>query len=589
MDIIKTLKEQTKMVIKKLYDVEFEDFLIEHPQNEEFGDFALNAGFMLGKQLHKNPLKVAEEIAVELNEYFNNMTKNDINVFSKIEVVKPGFINFTLSPEWLAHQLKDMKVKYKGEFKKEKILIEYSQPNPNKPQHIGHARNNFLGSSLAEIYKYLGCEVIKANYFNDWSTAICKSMLMYDKYFQGQEPNKKTDHFVGDMYIKYSIEEENNPEIKEEVQKLFQNLEKGDPHAVELWKKITGWAYQGWEKTYRDQNVAFDLIFTQSDYKDSGKEVVDIAVQKGIAEKDNTGAVIARLEKYDLPDKVLLRSDGTSIYITQDLQLAKDTFDKLKIDKKLYVVDNRQSDYFKQLFTIFEILGFDFAKKIHHVSYGFVSLPEGQMSSRTGLVVNADDAFEAVKKVEASEIETSIKNVTNKEDTINKISLAAFRYGILKIDPKKDVIFRYDQISKFDGNTGPYLMYTFTRMNSVLQKYSEENKVETKIEEMYNLPDLQNSLEIADIKLEIKESDILRHLYKFNEVVSTAASEYAPNEIANYLYELSQRFNSFYSSLSILDAKTEEQKNVRLLITAKTANVLKTGLGLLGIETVEKM
>jgi len=566
MDITNILKTQTKKAIKDLYNIEFENFLIEHPQNEEFGDFALNAGLALAKQLGKSPMLVAEELVSELS-------RDTSHLFSKIYVMKPGFINFVLSEDWLVKQLENINTEFDGEIKKEKILIEYSQPNPNKPQHIGHARNNFLGSSLANIYTYLGKDVVKANYFNDWSTAICKSMLMYDRYFKDQSPSEKEDHFVGDMYIRYSNEELTNPDIKTDVQEMFQKLESGDPYVTSLWKKITTWAYKGWEKTYKDQNVSFDAIFTQSDYKDSGKDVVDIALQRGIAEKDVTGAVVARLEKYGLPDKVLLRSDGTSIYITQDLQLAKDTFAKYSLDKRLYVVDNRQSDYFRQLFQIFDILGFNFAKKLHHVSYGFVSLPEGQMSSRTGLVVNADDAFETVKKVETEEIEKSIKNVTNKEDTVNKISLAAFRYGILKIDPKKDVIFRYDQITKFEGNTGPYLLYAYARMNSVLEKANV---------------DLEKT-KVTNIALEAKEISILRHLYRFNEVVEKAGEEFSPHLIATYLFELGQRFNSFYASCSVLDAKTEDIKNFRLHLVSKTAAVLKTGLHLLGIDTVSKM
>jgi len=576
MDITKILEQQTKKVIKDLYNLDFDAFLIEHPQNEDFGDFALNAGMMLAKQLNKNPMLISEELVIAFKDNIEAFKTYDLPIFSKIYAVQPGFINFVLSPEWLLYQLKNINVAYSSEPINEKILIEYSQPNPNKPQHIGHARNNFLGSSLANIYKYLGSDVVKANYFNDWSTAICKSMLIYDKYFKDQEPTKKSDHFIGDMYIRYSKEEEENPAVKEEVQAMFQKLENGDPYVLSLWKKVTNWAYGGWKQTYKNQNVDFDVIFTQSDYKDSGKEVVDIALKKGIAEKDETGAIVARLEKYGLPDKVLLRSDGTSIYITQDLQLAKDTFAKYALDKRLYVVDNRQSDYFKQLFKIFEILGFDFAKKIHHVSYGFVSLPEGQMSSRTGLVINADDAYETVKKVEEEEIEKSIRNITNKEDTVNKISLAAFRYGILKIDPKKDVVFKYDQITKFEGNTGPYLLYTYARMNSVLEKSG------VSITGLF-LP--ENLLE----SLEPKENALLRHLYKFDETVLQAGMEYSPHIIANYLFELCQRFNSFYATLSVLDAKSEEKKILRLLLTAKTANVLNTGLGLLGINTVAKM
>lgn len=569
-----------KNAVSELYNLSDLNFVVEYPQNPQYGDYATNVCLILKSKVHKT----SEYLSKELIKHLKN--KLDDNIINKISYVEPGFINFSFSQKFLLSKLNQRDVVYNYQISKKNILIEYSQPNPNKPQHIGHARNNFLGSTIANLYEYLGHNVIKANYYNDWSTAVCKSMLMYEMYYKNKDlsniNNQKSDHFVGDLYILYSKIEQENSLISEKVQEMFQNLEKGDKYTTQLWEKITNMVYKGWETTYKDQNVFFDVIFRQSDYKISGKDIIDLAIKKGIAVKDKTGAVVANLKKYNLPDKVLLRSDGTSIYITQDLQLAVDTFNKYKLDKRLYVVDNRQADYFKQLFKILEMLEYKFYDKVFHISYGFVSLPQGKMSSRTGVVVNADDAFEQIIKHEEKEIEKSVKELSNKQDTIKKIALSAFRYAILKVDPKKDVVFVYDQVTKFEGNTGPYLMYTYARMNSLITKSN-------RLQEVLNIDFSKlNSLQHFDISLQ-KEYDILRHITKFNEIVLTSAIDYSPNILANFLFELSQKYNSFYSSTKILTNNHNTEADFRLILTLKTCEILKKGLELLGIEVVNKM
>ena len=390
----KLIQEKVITAVKSAYDVDVEEVVVEHPNLESWGDYATNIGLMLAKTLKQSPLEIAKTLSYELSAspICHTFDGKVVKVFEKIYHAPPGFVNFILSNEWLYLTLHTIQKEAKnygtcafGD--KKRVLIEYSNPNPNKPLHIGHARNNFLGVAVANILEAVGYDVIKANYVNTWGTHICKAMLMYQKYGNNEEPTKQPDHYVGDFYIMYEQKEQEDPELKEEVAEMFRKLEAGDKETHALWEKIVGWSKEGWERTYADQGVEFDVWFHQHDYKDSGKEVVQLALDKGIAEKDPSGAVIARLEKYDIPDKVLLRSDGTSVYSTQDLQMAMDNVKEYDLDKRIYVVDYRQSDYFSQIFKVLEVFGPEWADKLYHLSYGTIELPEGKMSSRKGLVV----------------------------------------------------------------------------------------------------------------------------------------------------------------------------------------------------------
>ncbi len=582
-DIKKLLAENVKKAVKSVAGIDVESISLERPENADFGDYSTNVAMVMAKANHLDPYELAKKLADEISSYDMVFKYDTLTYpfFSKIQAVKPGFVNFFLSEDFLKFNMlavENAKEAYGASRigKDKRIIVEFSQPNPNKPMHIGHARNNFLGSSLSEIFKFAGYDVIRTNYLNDWGTHICKSMLMYQKYGGGRDPGKKSDHFVGDFYIKYEQEVESKPELEKELLALFNKLEAGDPETVKLWEKIVEWAYKGWEQTYREENVEFDVWMYQSNYKETGKEVVRLALEKGVAEKDETGAVIARLEKYGIPDKVLLRKDGTSVYVTQDTELAKDSYEKYKFDKRLYVVDSRQSDYFRQLFKIMELLGFEWADRLYHVGYGVVSLPEGGMSSRKGLVVNADDVFSEIIELEKEEIASGIKSVISVEETAEKVALSAFRYALLKVDPKQDIIFRSTQITKFDGNTGPYLMYTYARSKSVLEKSGREEET----------PDFQT---LESVKLNEKEKNVLRKIQEFPEIVVQATNAFSPHLVANYLYDIAQYFNSFYGEIPILDAIDEGTKTFRLALTKSTAQVLKNGLKLLGIEVVEKM
>ena len=585
-EIKKITEELISNATHKLYGLETLNIEVDVPENESFGDYSTNISFGIAKTLDRIPFQVAVELAQEvLSENPKIEFEGDTySIFEKIEPHAPGFINFTLSDKFLFHNTLDINLvdnSYgSANFGKgKKIIVEYSQPNTNKPLHIGHARNNFIGSSLSKILSYCGYEVIKTNYVGDIGIHICKSMLMYMKHGGTALPDKKSDHYVGDFYTMYELEHEKNPEIEKEAQELLRRWEAGDKEVKAVWEKMNSWVYEGWKKTYSDQKVEFDVWEYESEKIDVGKEIALLALEKGLAEKDGTGAIIARLEKYGLPDKVLLRSDGTSVYSTKELQLAKESYDKYKFDKRLYVVDVRQADYFKQLFKIIELLGFDWSEKLVHIAYGMVSLPQGKMSSRAGLVVNSDDVLEGLVSLEEEEIRNSIKMPKIVRETAERVALAAFKYGMLKVDPKQDVVFNYEQVTKFEGNTGPYLLYTYARAGSVLEKAGFE--IGGRKFKYDTIP--------KEFSLHVKERALASVLVHFPEYVAKSAEDYSPNQIANYAFEVAQKFNSFYGELPILDAPSESAKKFRLFLSHATMVVLKQALDLLGIEVVEKM
>lgn len=585
MEVLELLKENIKKAVKNIYSINIEDIALEHPENEDFGDFATSIALSLSKEVGTSPIDIAEGLAGELTSMGMEFKSEGgtYPIFEKIEAMKPGFINFTLSTEWLKQELVNIYEKKDaygssdaGDGKN--ILIEYSSPNTNKPLHVGHARNNFIGATLINLMEFLGYKVTKATYVGDIGAHIAKSMLMYQKYGEGKDPDKKSDHFVGDFYTRYFKELEDHPEYEEEVSELLRKWESKDQETRELWQKMNDWAYEGMKQTYEDQGISFDVWTYESDDVEGGKEMVEEAIKKGVAERDESGAVIAKLEKYGLPDKVLLRSDGTSVYATKELFLAKDNFDKYNFEKRLYVVDFRQEDHFKTIFKILELMSYEWAKNLYHVSYGAVTLPEGAMSSRKGNFVNADDVLEKIVKVEKEETKRSIKEISDIEETSRKVALAAFKYGMLKVDSKQNITFDYDKVTKFEGNTGPYLMYTYARTQSVLEK---GGFVESKF--TFNLEMLEET------SLEEAEKDILRSLYQFPEIVYEAGEKFMPHMLANYLYSLAQRFNVFYAQVPILSTEDSGVKTFRVGLTKCVGEVLKTGLGLLGIEVVEKM
>ncbi len=566
------ISDKIKLALRKSitaqYGITVNDIMLEHPSNEKWGDFATNIPMQLAKELKQSPMEIARNLSYRLESL--------TDICSEITVAEPGFINFKINIKSLIVTLNEI-CQHQNSYgsqkfgNKETVIIEYSQPNTNKPQHIGHARNNFLGSALSNILAFCDYNIVRSNYVGDIGIHICKSMLMYVKNGNNATPetqHKKSDHFVGDFYVQFDTQSNGDDALMAEARELLKKWEANDPETRRLWKMMNDWVYQGWEQTYSDQNVTFDIWEYESEHVETGREMAELAVQNGLATKQADGSILAHLEKFGLPDKILLRADGTTVYATKDIQLAKNSFEKYNFAQRLYVVDARQGDYFKQFIKVLELMGFDWANRLHHIGYGFVKLPEGNMSSRHGLVVNADDVFAKLIELEEAEI---ANDIPDKKQVARQVALAAFRYGLLRYDVDRDIVFDYSKVTKFEGNTGPYLLYTFVRCSSVLEK-SQPAKYDA------------SKLDPTDLELAI-----MRHLYKFPEVVVESAKNYTPNTLCTFLFDLCQKYNSFYNGVPILKADSEEQKNFRLTLTQATQIVLKNGLGLLGIAPPNRM
>jgi len=555
-------KKEIVKLIAKYTDVEDETIneLLEVPPDLSLGDYAFPC-FFLAKEKKQDPVKIAKELGKKIKS-----TK----LISKIEVKGP-YLNFFIDKVAFAkHVLTE-----KPEITKKKgtIMIEFSQPNTNKPQHLGHIRNDLLGMSLSKVLEWVGYKVIKVNLINDRGIHICKSMLAYQKWGKNQEPDIKTDHFVGKFYVMYSKEAKLHPELEEEAKELLKKWEADDKEILELWKKMTNWCVKGFEQTYKDLGIEFDKVYYESQVYKGGKEIILDAFEKGIFEKDKTGAVIARLEP-DLPNKVLLRADGTSLYITQDINLAIQKFKDYKLDKSVYVVGSEQELYFKQLFAILDMLGHYGVEKCYHLSYGMVYLPEGKMKSREGTVVDADDIIKEVKDLARQELKKRYKDITEEEldKRTEQIGLGALKFMMLKIDPKRDMNYDPEESISFEGETGPYLQYSHARICSILRK--NESEIAKNID-----------FSLLNKKVEIT---LINKLFMYKQVVQDAAEQYKPSLIARYLLDLTQLFNEFYHSCPVLKAE-EKLKQARLLLIDKTKDIIKDGLLLLCIEAPEKM
>jgi len=454
-------------------------------------------------------------------------------------------------------------------------MIEYSQPNTNKPQHLGHVRNDLLGMSLSNILQWTGYKIIKANLINDRGIHICKSMLAYQKWGNNQEPDVKGDHFVGKYYVMYAQKLKENPDLEKEAQDLLVKWEAGDKETIDLWKKMVDWCVKGFDQTYKDLGIEFDKVYFESQIYKEGKDIILDSLKKGTVTKDKKGAVIAELEP-DLPNKVLLRSDGTSIYITQDIGLAVKKFKDYKLDKSIYVVGSEQNLYFKQLFAVLDLLGYPGVEKCYHLSYGMVYLPEGKMKSREGTVVDADDLITEVKDLSREELKKRYKEIT--EDELEKraeqIGMGALKFMLLKQNPERDMTYDPKESISFEGETGPYLQYSHARICSILRK--NETK-DTK----------QEDIDFSLFKEKV-EFNLINKLFTYKQVVEDAANQYKPSLISRYLLDLTQLFNEFYHSCPVLKAE-DNLKKARLLLIDKTKHVIKDALSLLGIDAPERM
>ena len=541
--------------------------------------------------------KAPEQTAQEIGEWL----KANCDTISDFNVVK-GFLNLSVSNEaWLNLLAEIDSDPHYGEKQAEEdsklVMIEYSSPNTNKPLHLGHVRNNLLGWSLAQIMQANGNKVVKTNIVNDRGIHICKSMLAWLKWGNGETPEtsgKKGDHLIGDYYV--AFDKHYREEVKElvaqgmdeekakqeaplikEAHEMLVKWEQNDPEVRALWKKMNDWVYAGFDETYKALGVSFDKIYYESDTYLEGKDKVEEGLEKGFFYRREDGSVWADLTKEGLDEKLLLRSDGTSVYMTQDIGTAKLRFQDYPIDKMIYVVGNEQNYHFQVLSILLDKLGFKWGKDLVHFSYGMVELPNGKMKSREGTVVDADDLI-ATMIADARKTSDELGKFNDmseeeKQNVARIVGMGALKYFILKVDARKNMLFNPEESIDFNGNTGPFIQYTYARIRSILRKAGEQN---------YSLSSLLSPLTS-------KEIDLIQKISEYGEAVAQAGKDYSPSGIANYCYELTKAFNQFYHDFSILNAETEEQKQVRLMIAANVAKTIKNGMALLGIEVPERM
>ncbi|MDH2208177.1 MULTISPECIES: arginine--tRNA ligase [Empedobacter] len=576
--------------IQNVYQINPESVEIQFTRKEFEGDYTLVV-FPLIRTLKGKP----EEIGSKIGE--NLVENNKITAFN---VVK-GFLNMSLSSvEFLENFTQNAQNSTFGITKVDEnsrtVMVEYSSPNTNKPLHLGHVRNNLLGFSVSQIIEAAGNNVIKTQIINDRGIHICKSMIAWEKFGNGETPesaNMKGDHLVGKYYVEF--DKHYRQEIKEleaqgktedeakkeapiflEAQEMLRQWEAHEPKVIELWQKMNGWVYDGFAKTYKRLGVAFDEYLYESNTYILGKDIVEEGLNKGVFYKREDGSVWIDLTAEGLDEKLVLRSDGTSVYITQDLGTAVERFkNNPTLEELTYVVGNEQDYHFKVLFLILKKLGYSWADALHHLSYGMVDLPNGKMKSREGTVVDADDLMQEVYNT-AKEISEELGKLDGmsddeKAELYETIAMGALKYYILKVDPKKRILFDPKESVDFNGNTGPFIQYTFARIQSLLRKESPKE------------------FDVNAIELNDAEKEIIRALYDFEDTIEKAATEMSPALIANYVYELVKLFNSFYQNNPILKNEDENVKNFRLYLSQWVANTIQNSLRLLGIGVPERM
>ncbi len=591
--------------VKELYgqDVPEKMVQLQKTRSEFEGNLTLVV-FPFLKISHKKP----EDTAQDLGKYI----KDNCQAIADYNVVK-GFLNLVIDKKAWLGLLNEMNANEKfGEKpvteKSPLVMIEYSSPNTNKPLHLGHVRNNLLGWSLAQIMEANGNKVVKTNIVNDRGIHICKSMLAWLKYGNGETPEtsgKKGDHLIGDYYVafdKHYREEvktlkaqymaegmdeeaaekkakEESPLIKE-AHEMLVKWEQNDPEVRALWKKMNDWVYAGFDETYKALGVGFDKIYYESNTYLVGKKKVEEGLAKGLFFRKDDNSVWADLTGEGLDQKLLLRSDGTSVYMTQDIGTAEMRFNDFPIDKMIYVVGNEQNYHFQVLSILLDRLGFKWGKELVHFSYGMVELPNGKMKSREGTVVDADDLIAAMigDAKQTSEELGKFKDMTEEErnEIARIVGMGALKYFILKVDARKNMLFNPEESIDFNGNTGPFIQYTYARIRSILRKAQAEGiAIPAQLGE--NMP------------LNEKEIELIQKLNEFGAAVEQAGKDYSPSGIANYCYELTKAFNQFYHDYSILGADTEDEKIVRLVLAQNVGKTLKNGMALLGIEVPERM
>ena len=596
MEILTILKDKVADGIKHLYNAEANEKQIQLQQTrKEFvGDFTLVV-FPFLKIAKKSPEQTADDLGKYLIE--------NVAEVENYNVVK-GFLNLKLtSAYWIGFlnyiaNIEDYGYKKPGESGKT-LMVEYSSPNTNKPLHLGHIRNNLLGFAVSEILKANGHKVLKVNLVNDRGIHICKSMLAWQKWGNNETPEnsgKKGDKLVGDYYVKFDQEYKkeiaalqaagkSEDEAKEqapliqEARAMLRKWEAGDEKVTQLWKTMNGWVYDGFDITYKAMGIDFDKIYYESETYKLGKAIVLDGLEKGILIKKPDGSVWADLTTDGLDQKILLRSDGTSVYMTQDIGTAHQRFSEFNLDEHMYVVGNEQNYHFQVLKIVLKKLGYQWADAINHLSYGMVELPEGKMKSREGTVVDADDLIaEMVKTARETSGELGkLDDLENEEASrvFNMVGLGALKYFILKVDPKKNMTFNPKESIDFNGNTGPFIQYTHARIKSILRKAQDAGII------------LTNHL--VSVDFDKKEETLIKLIANFPLTVEDAGKNYSPAIIANYIYELAKEYNQFYHDHPILKEKNQDVLQFRLFLSEKVASIIKSGAKLLGIDVPEQM
>ena len=603
MEILNKIESTAIEAVKSLYGFEASEQMVQlQKTRSEFEGSVTLVVFPFVKAARKRP----EDVAQEIGEYLVSHS----GVVEKYNVVK-GFLNLTIASEAWQELLRQMDSdahygeKAAGE-DSPLVMIEYSSPNTNKPLHLGHVRNNLLGWSLARIMEANGNKVVKTNIVNDRGIHICKSMLAWLKWGNGETPEtsgKKGDHLIGDYYVlfdkhyreeikeltaKFVAEGMESGEAEEKAKKeapliveaheMLVKWEQNDPEVRGLWRKMNEWVYAGFDETYKMMGVSFDKIYYESDTYLEGKEKVEEGLEKGFFYRRPDNSVWADLTAEGLDEKLLLRSDGTSVYMTQDIGTAKLRFQDFPIDKMIYVVGNEQNYHFQVLAILLDKLGFKWGKDLVHFSYGMVELPNGKMKSREGTVVDADDLMAAMiaEARQTSDELGKFADMTEeeKQEVARIVGLGALKYFILKVDARKNMLFNPDESIDFNGNTGPFIQYTYARIRSILRKAEAEGLT---------------AEAVKGTPLETKETDLIQKISQYADAVAQAGKDFSPSGIATYCYELTKQFNQFYHDYSILNAETEELKKQRLLIARNVAKTIKNAMTLLGIEVPERM
>ena len=585
----------TKDAVKALYNIDCTDAQVQLQKTRaEFEGNITLVVFPFVKMARKAP----QMVAAEVGEW---MATNAAHLVAKYNAVQ-GFLNLSIADSFWIEQLQaiDAEAEYgKQPDRNQLMMVEYSSPNTNKPLHLGHVRNNLLGYSVAKIQEANGWNVVKTNIVNDRGIHICKSMLAWLKFGNGETPEtsgKKGDHLIGDYYVRFDVEYKKQVKelmeagkdedtakreapLMQEAQAMLRKWEANDPEVRALWEKMNEWVYAGFDETYQRMGVSFDKIYYESTTYLEGKSEVEKGLAAGEFYRREDGSVWANLEKDGLDEKLLLRSDGTSVYMTQDIGTAKLRYQDYPINKMVYVVGNEQEYHFKVLSILLDRLGFPFGKELVHFSYGMVELPNGKMKSREGTVVDADDLMDKMvsdaKEISKDKVNT-LQGITEEEATeiARKVGLGALKYFILKVDPRKNMLFNPAESIDFNGNTGPFIQYTYARIKSVLRK------AET-AEEVGSLESLES--------IEEKELALIQRLCDYPATVRAAGDEFSPAILCNYAYALACDFNSFYHDLSILNEPDAQKRALRLLLAKNVAKVLNAAMALLGIEMPERM